>query len=71
MSLRSFHIVFISLVTLFFAAFAAWGFLIGLQQDAKFWQPVSWICVATAIVVPTYGVYFISKAKLLYSTTNA
>ncbi|WP_018969798.1 hypothetical protein [Rubritalea marina] len=67
MSLRGFHIVFISLVTLFFAAFAAWGFFFGMQQDAKFWQPVAWICVATAILAPIYGAYFISKAKSLYS----
>ncbi len=70
MSLRSFHIVFITLVTLFFAAFAAWGFLVGLQQDAKFWNPVSWISVVTSLAVLAYGLYFISKAKKLYSSSN-
>ena len=67
MSLRGFHIVFISLVTLFFAGFAAYGFIWGVYQDAQFWNLVSWVSVVTAIVVPIYGAYFISKAKSLYS----
>lgn len=67
MSLRGFHIVFITVVTLFFAGVAGWGFTGGIQQDATFWNPVAWVCAVTAVIAPTYGVYFISKAKKLYS----
>lgn len=67
MSLRGFHILFLTVVTLFFASVAGWGFTAGLSQDASFWKNVAWICAVTAVVTPVYGVYFISKAKKLYS----
>ncbi|MFC4993004.1 hypothetical protein [Rubritalea tangerina] len=67
MSLRGFHIFFISFVTFFFAVVAAYGFTLGASQDADFWQAVAWVASITAVIVPIYGVYFINKAKKLYS----
>ena len=65
MSLRGFHIFFIFFVSLFFALAAVWAFTGGMDTDARFWQPVGWLCAVTAAVVPAYGVYFINKAKKL------
>lgn len=67
MSLRGFHIVFLSVVTLFFALVAGWGFTGGSSQDASFWNNVAWVCAVTAVVTPVYGAYFINKAKKLYN----
>ncbi len=66
MSLRGFHIFFISVITLFFALVATWGFTFGSSQDASFWKTVAWVATATAIITPAYGVYFINKAKKLF-----
>lgn len=67
MSLRGFHILFLTVITLFFGGVAGWGFTAGLSQDASFWKTVAWVSVVTAVVTPIYGVYFINKAKKLYS----
>jgi hypothetical protein len=67
MSLRGFHIFFLSVVTFFFAIVAGWAFTGGMNQDASFWKNVGWVCVVTAVVTPVYGVYFINKAKKLYN----
>ena len=67
MSLRGFHIFFLTVVTLFFAVVAAWGWNAGSSQDASFWKNVAIVCTVTAVITPAYGVYFIKKAKQLYS----
>ncbi|MFC5051234.1 hypothetical protein ACFPK9_11515 [Rubritalea spongiae] len=67
MSLKGFHIVFITVVTLFFALVAGWAFTGGVSQDASFWKNVGWVCAVVALITPVYGVYFIKKAKKLYS----
>lgn len=67
MSLRGFHIFFISFVTLFFAGVTTWAFLFGLQSNVEFWTPVAWVSLVTTIITPVYGVYFIRKSKHLYA----
>lgn len=67
MSLKGFHIVFITVVTLFFALVALWSFTGGAMQDESFWKTVGWVCVVVSIVTPVYGAYFVKKAKKLYS----
>ncbi|MGJ8671339.1 hypothetical protein [Rubritalea sp.] len=66
MSLKGFHIVFITVVTLFFAFFAGWAFTGGVSQDASFWMNVGWVCLVVSLITPVYGVFFIKKAKKLY-----
>ena len=67
MSLRGFHIFFVTVVTLFFAGVAVWGWTVGPSQDASFWNIVAIVSTITAVITPIYGVYFIKKAKQLYS----
>ena len=65
MSLRGFHIVFVTVCTLLFAFLAAWAFLFAPESSA----------IATALgitgivglfLVPVYGVYFLRKASKLH-----
>ena len=59
MSLRGFHIFFISLVTLFSFGIAAAVY--GLGFDARFGEAVA----AFGVLVAVYGVWFIRKSRKL------
>lgn len=63
MSLRGFHIVFVTICTLLFGFFAAWGFLI--SKGAPLAQTMGIVGVAGLLAMPFYGVYFYRKAKKL------
>jgi len=59
MSLRAFHILFISLSILLAAGCAVWGFANGLP-------PVFGItCAVIALALVVYGVYFFKKSRKL------
>lgn len=64
MSLRSFHILFIVVVTLFLAAVATWTLVIDESGDSglKF---IGYIAAAGAVISPAYGIYFYNKVKNL------
>ena len=65
MSLRGFHIVFITLTTLLSVFLALWAFL-WAPGDAGIVAPVLGVVgVIGAIGFPVYGVYFYRKAKHL------
>lgn len=64
MSLRTFHILFILTVTLFFAAIAAWAFLWDESGDNGI-KVLGYIAAVGAVITPAYGVYFYNKAKNL------
>ena len=56
MSLKAFHLVFVTLLTTLSFGFAAWAFVSGY----------TWLCVAgilAAVVVIFYGFYFLKKLK--------
>lgn len=63
MSLRGFHIVFISLVTLFCAFVAVWAFTMSTERSDATVRVIGWICSVAAVATPIYGVYFLKKAK--------
>ena len=66
MSLRGFHIVFITLTTLLSLFMVLWGFLWApteLGPNARF---MGGIGVFGLIVLPVYGVFFYRKAKKLH-----
>jgi len=56
MSLRSFHIVFISVATLLFALLGVWGFNANEQG-------VMILGIIGLLIIPVYGVYFLKKSK--------
>jgi len=62
MSLRGFHIVFVTLCTLLFGFLAAWGFLV-TQEHSPMVTTLSYIGLAGLLGMPFYGVYFYRKAK--------
>ena len=65
MSLRGFHIVFITLATLLAVFLAVWAFGFA-PADAGALAPILGVVGVTgAIGLPIYGVYFYRKAKKL------
>jgi len=56
MSLRSFHIIFISVATLLFALLGLWGYNAGEQG-------VLILGLVGLLFIPIYGVYFFKKSK--------
>ncbi len=65
MSLRGFHIVFITLTTLMSLFMAVWGFAFA-PADAGVLAPILGVvgCIGS-VGLPIYGVYFYRKAKNL------
>lgn len=62
MSLKAFHIVFVTLSTLMSLFFAVWAF--GLTADRSgLVTALGVIGVIGVIIMPIYGVYFYKKAK--------
>jgi hypothetical protein len=59
MSLRGFHIFFISLVTL--ASFAIAALLLGQGYDPRF----SGSCACFGLIIAAYGLWFIRKSRKL------
>jgi hypothetical protein len=56
MSLKAFHLIFVTLLTALSFGCAAWGFAVG--------RPVfGAVAIAAGILVIIYGVYFLKKLK--------
>lgn len=64
MSLRAFHIVFVTVSTLLFAFLALWGLKFAEKPDAVI-HVLGWAGVIGCLVMPVYGVCFYRKAKTL------
>ena len=62
MSLRAFHIVFVTLSTLLFVFMAVWAF--ALSKDRTGTTTALGVAGAVgALVMPVYGVYFYRKVR--------
>ncbi len=62
MSLRGFHMVFVTVSLLLFAFLALWGFLLTPEKNGvAFWMGVTG--AVGFILMPFYGVYFLRKAR--------
>jgi hypothetical protein len=62
MSLKGFHIVFITVSTLLFGFMIVWGFLLAGEADAGS-RAMAVSGIAGMLLLPVYGVYFLRKAK--------
>lgn len=62
MSLRSFHLVFVTVCTLLFAFLTLWAFLIAGDRTAVT-QLMGWVGCAGLLLMPFYGWYFLRKAN--------
>ena len=65
MSLRGFHIVFITLTTVLSLFLVVWGFLLAPTEAAATARVLGFVGVLGLIGLPIYGVYFYRKAKKL------
>ena len=62
MSLRGFHIVFITAASLLFAFLVLWGFV--FAEDGDSWASVmAGLGILGLLAMPLYGRYFLRKAE--------
>jgi hypothetical protein len=65
MSLRGFHIVFVTVSTLLCVFLAVWAFVLAPDSTESLVRVLGAVGVLGMIVLPIYGVYFYRKAKKL------
>lgn len=62
MSLRAFHIVFVTVSTLLFVFLAVWSLAIA-RNPTGIISALGVVSVVCALVMPAYGVYFYRKVR--------
>lgn len=65
MSLKGFHIVFVSVSLMLFAFLILWGFVLA-PQNTTLATAMGVIGIAGVLLMPVYGVYFLRKAHRLH-----
>lgn len=65
MSLKSFHIVFVTVSTLLFVFLALWSFLLAPETSSMI-RALGYVGIGGAITMLAYGVYFYRKAQRLH-----
>jgi len=65
MSLKLFHICFISFVTLFFVAYSLWAFFLLPDTLPQWIRGSGFVTAAAAVIAVVYGIWFYRKAKHL------
>jgi hypothetical protein len=62
MSLKGFHIVFVSVSLMLFAFLILWGFLLAPEKSILA-TAMGVTGIAGVLLMPVYGVYFLRKAR--------
>lgn len=65
MSLKSFHIVFVTVSTLLFVFLALWSFLFSPESSPVI-KALGYVGVGGAILMLSYGVYFYRKIQRIH-----
>lgn len=65
MSLRAFHLVFVTVSTLFCAFLVLWSFGLALETSAMA-TALGYVGIAGLLLMPVYGVYFLRKAGRIH-----
>lgn len=65
MSLKSFHLVFVSVCTLLFAFLTAWSFLLSPDKTGVI-GALGYVGIAGIVMTLFYGVYFLRKAREIH-----
>lgn len=65
MSLKGFHIVFVSVSLLLFAFLIAWGFLLSPEKTTLA-TGMGVTGIIGVLLMPIYGVYFLRKANRIH-----
>ena len=61
MSLKGFHIVFVTVASLMFAFLVLWSFVI-TEEKSVVASTLGYLGIAGLLVMPFYGFYFLRKA---------
>lgn len=65
MSLRGFHIVFVTVCTLLCAFLTVWAFALAAEAD-EMTLAMGAVGIIGLLLMPLYGIYFIRKASKLH-----
>jgi len=65
MSLKSFHLVFVTVSTLLFAFLTLWSFVLASESSAMT-TALGYVGIAGAILMLAYGVFFYRKAQRIH-----
>lgn len=65
MSLKSFHIVFVTVCTLLFAFLTAWSFLLSPDKTGVTGN-MGYVGIGGIVLMMFYGVYFLRKARAIH-----
>lgn len=65
MSLKGFHIVFVSVSMLLFVFLILWGFVLSPEKDTLA-TALGTTGIVGAMLMPVYGVYFLRKARRIH-----
>ena len=65
MSLKSFHIVFVTVSLLMFAFLTVWGFVLAPEKSTLS-TAMGITGIAGVLLMPVYGVYFLRKARTIH-----
>ena len=65
MSLKSFHLVFVTVSTLLFAFLTLWSFVLSPESSAMT-TALGYVGIAGAILMLAYGVFFYRKAQRIH-----
>ena len=63
MSLRGFHLVFITFATLFCIVVATWSLYFNAGTNDLVLKILGWTCAVAAALLPIYGAMFYKKSK--------
>ena len=65
MTLKGFHIVFVTVSMLLFAFLIVWGFLLAPEKSTLA-TAMGVTGIVGVLLMPVYGVYFLRKAKRIH-----
>jgi hypothetical protein len=65
MSLKGFHIVFVSVSMLLFAFLIVWGFVLSPEKSTLS-TAMGITGIVGTLLMPVYGVYFLRKARRIH-----
>ena len=63
MSLKGFHIVFVTIATLFFAFLILWAHVFAADEPSALRDAIGYVGIGGLVLLPFYGVYFLRKAR--------
>ena len=65
MSLKGFHIVFVTVCTLLFAFLTVWSFVVAPEQSGVI-RSMGYVGIAGIVMMTVYGSYFLRKARKIH-----